>query len=132
MKYHHPVSTGLLTGIPFADLLSSDRLGRDIRYMKQYYPKQVRRLAEITELVADRYDTPRSFFYDEFPDRISTLHILKEITDAYRVERALDTEAAFLADEQTVSTIAELLLLQEILLRRMRRRSRTENSYLMP
>ena len=132
MKYHHPVSAGLLTGAPFADLLNFDRLGRDIRYMKQYYPKQVRRLSELTELVANRYDTPRSFFYDEFPDRISTLHILKEITDAYRVERALDTQAAFLTDDQMVSTIAELLLLQEILLRRMKRRNSSKNSYLIP
>lgn len=148
MNYHTPISGGALTDAPLTALMDFDRLGRDIHYMKQYYPRQVLRLAEITELVADRYDTPRSFFYDEFPDRISMLHILKEITDAYRTEQTLSaanreanattdasTEmdafpakttgtsgAPFLPDEEAASAIAELLLLQEILLRRLRRR----------
>lgn len=137
MNYHNPAPAGMLSGIPFYSFENSDRLGRDIRYMKQYYPQQVKLLAEITELVADRYDKPRSFFYDEFPDRVSTLHILKEIKDAYQAEVRLSeaetssvpalTGASTSSTEafsyQTLSTVAELLLLQEILLRRMKRRN---------
>lgn len=149
MNYHNPVVSGLITGVPLTALLDSDRLGRDIHYMKQYYPKQVLRLAEITELVADHYDKPRSFFYDEFPDRISILHILKEIMDAYRTEQALDAAkqesnadayetpvpavpSLFLPDEETASAIAELLLLQEILIRRIKRRNSPKKSFPMP
>lgn len=141
MNYHNPAPASVLSGIPFDAFEESDRLQKDIHYMKQYYPREIRLLAEITELVADRYDTPHSFFYDEFPDRISTLHILKEIKDAYQAETALaaasasedtagngqfsgDAVPAATLDGQTLSTIAELLLLQEILLRRMRRRNR--------
>lgn len=150
MNYHNPVGSGLIAGVPLTALMDSDRLGRDIHYMKQYYPKQVLRLAEITEMVADHYDKPRSFFYDEFPDRISMLHILKEITDAYRTEQALDAakreaetenyEAptqssapiAFLPDDETAAAIAELLLLQEILIRRMRRRNSPKRTFPLP
>lgn len=151
MNYHNPAISGLITGVPLTALLDSDRLERDIHYMKQYYPKQVLRLAEITELVADHYDTPRSFFYDEFPDRISTLHILKEIMDAYHTEQALDTAkretstdsyegsvsdavkpALFLPNEETASAIAELLLLQEILIRRVKRRNSPKKTFPMP
>ncbi len=147
MNYHNPAGSGLIAGVPLTALMDSDRLGRDIHYMKQYYPKQVLRLAEITELIADHYDKPRSFFYDEFPDRISMLHILKEITDTYRTEQALDAakrEArtenyetpsennapiAFLPDDETAAAIAELLLLQEILIRRLRRRNSPRRTF---
>lgn len=149
MNYHNPAGNGLIAGVPLTALMDSDRLGRDIHYMKQYYPRQVLRLAEITELIADHYDNPRSFFYDEFPDRISMLHILKEITDAYRTEQALDAakretgsegyEApaqnapiAFLPDDETAAAIAELLLLQEILIRRLRRRNSPKRTFPLP
>lgn len=131
MQYYNPsflsscplYTSGAAAGSP--SFRERNQLERDVRYMKRYYPNDVRRLAEITTYVVDRYDTRSSFIYDEFPDRISTLHILHEILTTEQAERVLppssDTAAAPASmDEECRRTIAELLLSHEIFLRRMK------------
>lgn len=122
---------------PFPLFQEPTRLERDVRYMKQYYPELLLRLSAIVTDVVDQYDTTNSFLYDAFPDRISTLHILKEILDTAAIQgiwETLPSEAA--ATSPTANDIrdfrtmlAELLLSQEILLRRQNRRQSGGSAY---
>lgn len=99
-------------------------MDRDIRYMKRYYPNEVQRLAEIVTDVVDKYDNNNSFIYDEFPDRISTLHLLREILTTAEAENAFPPETDTSAvpyipvNEECHRIIAEILLSHEIFLRR--------------
>lgn len=114
---------------PFPLFQDPVRLERDVRYMKQYYPELLLRLSAVVTDVVDQYDTVNSFLYDAFPDRISTLHILKEILDTASLQgiweetsAAENNSAPAASNRKDFRTmLAELLLSQEILLRRQSR-----------
>ena len=55
---------------------------RDLEYLQQLYPKEVKRYQQRVVEMLDRMDYDGSMIYDEFPDRISLYKLATDITES--------------------------------------------------
>jgi hypothetical protein len=121
-------------GIPMFPLYGYDNsadLDRDVEYMKQLYPNTAKRILREVDDECDKMEYDGSMMFDEYPDR----EYLEKITDRiYAKIRDMDDEPEVEANSvyfypprrrrNNLRDIVSLILLNELLNRRRRYRSR--------
>ena len=65
-----------------------DTVLRDIEYLQQMYPVQVRRYQQSVARILDKMDFEGSVIYDEYPDRLSLERITDSIITVLKQEEA--------------------------------------------
>ena len=83
------------------------RLLQDLEYLQQIYPGEVKRCQRRIAEILDRTDYEGSVIYDEYPDRLSLLHL------ADSMRRTLEQEGLEPSED-----VVQLLLLNEVYKRR--------------
>ena len=94
---------------------------RDLAYMREMHPEQVRTIMRHVEELCDRMDYEGSMMYDEYPDQLSLMKKSREIWKLAQ-EREQFGEAA--PEWEQMQDLIGVLLLQEMLRRRKRQRMR--------
>ena len=84
------------------------RLLRDLEYLQQMYPNDVKRYQKRIADILDKADYEGSMIYDEYPDRYSLLALTKSIC------RILEKEE----DCQPAENMIQILLFNEVYKRR--------------
>lgn len=83
------------------------RMLQDMEYLQQMYPATVKKCQRRVAEILDRTDYEGSMIYDEYPDRLSLLHL----TDA--IQTTLEQEGL-----EPSGDVVQLLLLNEVYKRR--------------
>lgn len=63
-----------------------DTVIRDMEYLQQLYPREVRRYQTRVAQILDRSDFEGSMIYDEYPDRFSLERLAREIAEILKRE----------------------------------------------
>lgn len=111
---------GLYRGNPWKETIllgGVDEQERDLMYMREMYPLQVRKAQDAVEQRLDQIDNSRCFIYDEYPDKYLLRRLIGEIKEEYYAmeEYSKDT------DETLLENIITILLLNEIYRRRRKK-----------
>lgn len=93
---------------------SSSERESDREYFRQMYPQEVKRYISVIVEVLDRMDIKESFIYDEYPDKIRLERLSEVILSLIPIEKNLN--------RQTQRNLVKVLLWEEILERRVRKR----------
>lgn len=83
------------------------RILQDMEYLQQMYPDAVKKCQRRVAEILDRTDYEGSVIYDEYPDRLSLLHL------ADSMRRTLEQEGL-----ESSEDVVQLLLLNEVYKRR--------------
>ena len=94
----------------------SGRTGWIIDYMKSTYPDTAKRVLPLVEEECDRLEYSSSMIYDEYPDRLQLRFMTKRIYERAQEEGRNPGVSAF--------DIIQVMLCQELLLRRHERREK--------
>lgn len=93
----------------------------DSKRLAELYPLMAKRLQPYVEEVCNRLEYPGSMMYDEYPDRLSLLRKAREVWDgAKKGENFGEKEPLW----EQMQDLIGVLLLQEMMRRRKRNRSR--------
>lgn len=103
--------------------MQESALLRDMEYLRQTCPGEVRRMQRRITEILDKMDYEGSMIYDEYPDRSSLMRLADSITVILRREdaqRADETEQKARSDEywSWVRDLVQVLLCDEIYMRR--------------
>ncbi|MDO4261142.1 MAG: hypothetical protein Q4C82_03615 [Eubacteriales bacterium] len=93
----------------------------DARRLGELYPLMARRLRPYVEDACCRLEYEGSMMYDEYPDRLSLLHKSREVWDSARKGEDFGEQEP---DWDAVRDLIGVLLLQEMMKRRKKHRSR--------
>lgn len=111
---HMEISPKLLQPIPFYMSYPGyfgpgreAQMLQDMEYLQQMYPDTVKRCQRRVAEILDRTDYEGSVIYDEYPDRLSLLHL------ADSMRRTLEQEGLEPSED-----VVQLLLLNEVYKRR--------------
>ena len=88
----------------------------DREYFRQMYPLQVKRYIRVIVEVLNRMDIEESYIYDEYPDKIRLERLSEIILRLIPIEKNMSRD--------TQRSLVKVLLWEEILERRDRKRSR--------
>lgn len=99
---------------------------RDLEYLQQMYPAQVKRYQKAISNILDKLDYEGSMIYDEFPDRWQLYKLSTDILDRIRREEEKDKESdsenggseASLEKWKWTGDLIQILLFYEIYKRR--------------
>ena len=94
----------------------------DTRRLRELYPLMARRLQPYVEETSMRLENPGSMMYDEYPDRLSLLMKSKEVWENAGKNEDFGEKAPAWEELQDLIGV---LLLQEMLRRRKKNRSRS-------
>ncbi len=94
----------------------------DTRRLRELYPLMARRLQPYVEETCMRLEYPGSMMYDEYPDRLSLLMKSKEVWENAGKNEDFGEKAPAWEELQDLIGV---LLLQEMLRRRKKNRSRS-------
>lgn len=97
----------------------------DTKRLRELYPLMARRLQPYVEDVCSRLEYPGSMMYDEYPDRLSLLKKSKEVWDCAQAGEKFGENAP---EWEQLQDLIGVLLLQEMMRRRKRNRSRLGSS----
>lgn len=86
----------------------------DTRRLREMYPKMAKRLQPYVEEVCSSLEYPGSMMYDEYPDQLSLYRKAKEVWDSAQTGE----------DWDKLQDLIGVLLLQEMLRRRKKKRER--------
>lgn len=98
-----------------------DAAMRDLEYLQEMYPREVRRYQQVIIRLMDRFDHPGSVIYDEYPDRMA---IYKMAQDMMAVIAKEEKEKEREIPEEKMPEITEIvhiLMCNEIYKRRQMR-----------
>lgn len=149
LKYAEASGKGLSGILLPGSMYDSDELLRDIEYMKQMYPDNIKRISDAVEEECDKLEYEGSSMLVEYPDREEMRKIARkvygdlnergDIPDEYKVS---GPEAAALGQEEppyvpdgpgdvncVMRNIIEMLLCNEFCVRRDRHRRRRRRFY---
>lgn len=109
------IGSGLLQPLPFymshPDYFMpgrEERVLQDLEYLQQMYPNTVKKYQRRIAEILDKTDYEGSMIYDEYPDRLSLLHL------AGSMRRIMEREGENVPTEDMI----QILLLNEIYKRR--------------
>ncbi len=83
---------------------------RDLEYLQQLYPDEVKSFQRRVAEILDREDYEGSMIYDEYPDRYSVRHLAQGICQVLKNENG--------EEHSPTEDVVQLLLLNEIYKRR--------------
>lgn len=94
-----------------------DEQERDLMYMREMYPLQVRKIQDIVERKLNRIDNSKCFIYDEYPDKYLLRRLVGEIREEYykTVDFTKDMDGGM------IENIITILLLNEMYRRRRKK-----------
>lgn len=93
---------------------------RDLEYLQQMYPVDVKKYQHKIAQVLDKMDYEGSMIYDEYPDRCSMQYLVDSMVRILRQEELLSGEGTEESPEkwQYIEYIVQVLLCNEIYKRR--------------
>lgn len=97
----------------------------DSKRLAELYPLMAKRLQPYVEEVCNRLEYPGSMMYDEYPDRLSLLRKAREVWDSAEAGEDFGGKAPVW---EQLSDLIGVLLLQEMMRRRKKSRSRFSRS----
>ena len=124
MKYYEGPGSdfGVYQAYPFYPFLPwEDEKTRDQRRFRELYPMLARRIQPLVEKACDMLEYEGSFMFDEYPDQLSLLRKSQEIWEqAQKGENFGENDPQW----EQVRDLIGVLLLQEMLVRRKKKRRR--------
>ncbi|MCD8098825.1 MAG: hypothetical protein LUE31_12575 [Lachnospiraceae bacterium] len=93
----------------------------DAKRMRELYPLMARRLAPYVEEICDELEYPGSMMYDEYPDQLS---LLRKSREAWERAKATENFGEKEPEWEELRDLTGVLLLQEMLRRRKRKREK--------
>jgi hypothetical protein len=121
-------------GIPLIPLYgydNSEDLDRDVKYMKQLYPRIAKAIQSEIEEECDKLEYDGSMMFDEYPDKVSIERIIDHIYDKVKnieEEPQVEVNSLYLfpprRQQNLLRDVINIILLNEIFNRRRRYRSR--------
>lgn len=94
-----------------------DTVLRDLEYLQQMYPAEVKKYQRRIAEILDKMDYEGSLIYDEYPDKCSIRHLAGTIVQVLRREEDAE-ETAWPEKWQWVEDMVQVLLCGEIYKRR--------------
>ena len=94
---------------------------REFDLMKSYYPDTARKIQEKAEMQCQLLDYEGSRLYDEYPDRLSLLRKSQEVWEQAQKRENFGENSP---DWEQIRDLIGVLLLQEMLVRRKKKRRR--------
>ena len=70
----------------YADAAQEKTLLRDLEYLQQTYPTEVKRYQRKIANILDKFDYEGSMIYDEYPDKFSLQRLAETVTQILRQE----------------------------------------------
>lgn len=97
-----------------------DTVIRDLEYLQQIYPAQVRRYQRRIADILDKVDYEGSMIYDEYPDSCCIRYLTKSMVDVLSRERREEEPENPMTPEQLLwlENLVQVLLTNEIYKRR--------------
>lgn len=97
-----------------------DTVIRDMEYLQQMYPGEVRKYQRRIAEILDKLDYEGSMIYDEYPDRCCLLHLVKSIVQVLQRENQEMNSDNLIPPEKWiwVEDLVQVLLSNEIYMRR--------------
>lgn len=105
----------------------SDIEEKDMEYLKEMYPKTMKRIQDIVEDECERQEFDGSIIYDQYPDKIGIGRMTSRIYD--RLSMNWDQEEN-LTDKMWIKDVIGILLLSEMYRRRAKRRNVRRHYYM--
>ena len=94
---------------------------RDLDRMKEMYPMEIRKVQELVEEECDKMEYEGSLMFDEYPDRLSLLRKSQEVWEQAQKRENFGENSP---DWEQIRDLTGVLLLQEMLVRRKKKRRR--------
>ena len=94
---------------------------RDLDRMKEMYPMELRKVQELVEEECDKMEYEGSLMFDEYPDRLSLLRKSQEVWEQAQKRENFGENSP---DWEQIRDLTGVLLLQEMLVRRKKKRRR--------
>ncbi len=120
---------GINAELPFG-LQKEDTVMRDLEYLQQLYPEEVKRYQTRISQILDKMDYEGSMIYDEYPDKYQLYKLADNIMLILKREASVDADGNYvpLNEEkwQWITDLIRVLLFYEI----YTRRHRTQRGYL--
>lgn len=97
-----------------------DTVIRDMEYLQQMYPVQVRRYQRRVAEILDKMDYEGSMIYDEYPDRFSLERVARSMTGILQNEEQEENPDQAMSPErlQWLQDLVQVLLYNEVYKRR--------------
>lgn len=92
----------------------------DRDYFRQLYPQMVKRYLRVIVETLDRMETKESYLYDEYPDKIRLERLAEIILETVPLEKNMARD--------TQRNLIKVLLLDEVIQRRIRNQENINNS----
>ena len=124
MKYDDELQFGfgMYQAYPFYPFLPwEDEKTRDQRRFRELYPMLARRVQPLVEKACDMQEYEGSFMFDEYPDRLSLLRKSQEVWEQAQKRENFGENSP---DWEQIRDLIGVLLLQEMLVRRKKKRRR--------
>lgn len=93
---------------------------RDLEYLQQTYPTQVKRYQRKVAEILDKIDYEGSMIYDEYPDKYCLQRLAKTVTEIMKKEAETENKDADMAPEkwQMMEEMIQVLICNEVYKRR--------------
>lgn len=104
----------------YADAAQEKTLLRDLEYLQQTYPNEVKRYQRKIADILDKFDYEGSMIYDEYPDKFSLQRLAETVTKILRQEnQQLPTEEQLPTEKwEWLTDMILVLLCHEVYKRR--------------
>ncbi len=115
------VQGNAITGIYYGQW--SEPSDRDIEYVKEMYPQAFSKIQDFIERECDRQEFAGSMMFDEYPDKLGVIRMVSNIFDKVKEsEKECKENCLNYPDDQWLKDIIMVLLLNEMYVRRRRKR----------
>ena len=104
----------------YADAAQEKKLLRDLEYLQQTYPTEVKRYQRKIADILDKFDYEGSMIYDEYPDKFSLQRLAGSVLQILRQENQKLPEEEHLPEEkwEWLADMILVLLCHEVYKRR--------------
>lgn len=127
MDFRQDMTAGSRLPLPFymtypgyLGVMQESALVRDMEYLRQTCPGEVRRIQRRISEILDKMDYEGSMIYDEYPDRYSLVRLAGSVTEILRREDGECPEEERRGDEfwKWMPALVQVLICDEIYMRR--------------
>lgn len=100
---------------------------KDLDYLKEMYPRTTQKMQQIIDEECDRQEYEGSMLYDQYPDKLSVINMVKRIFDILKMQ--VENENEQYPDDDWLQDMIHVMLLMEMYRRRTNRRKRMRRYY---
>ena len=94
MNYQHRILPYYMSGSMPYFMNEEDSVRRDLEYLQQLYPAQVKKLQTRVSDILDKMDYEGSLIYDEYPDKWQLYRLKDSVVTVLRQEESREDEGA--------------------------------------